>query len=158
METWGSAATLGVELAPPRCLSSNRRERAARKNLRNVADTDEGDGGCCCQQNSRSELGQKGTGSPENVVSNHLSTVFGDGSGLAPQEERRYEHANGEKRRSGFLHYVNRTGEFRSCVLGSRVALEWQLGSPPGGSCFRSREIRHTPAAALHADGAGESV
>src|ERR1022692_3556046 len=47
---WGSAATRGVELAPPRCLSSNRRERAAGKNLRNVADTDEGDARRCCQQ------------------------------------------------------------------------------------------------------------
>ena len=28
-----------------------------RKNLRNVADTDEGDAGRCCQQNSHAELG-----------------------------------------------------------------------------------------------------
>ena len=64
VKTWGSASTLGVELAPPRCLSSNRRERAARKNLRNVGDTGEGDCRCCCQQNSRPELGQNGSGSP----------------------------------------------------------------------------------------------
>jgi hypothetical protein len=39
VKMWGSASTPGVELGPPRCLSSNRRERAARKNLRNVGDT-----------------------------------------------------------------------------------------------------------------------
>ena len=54
----------GVGHAVPRCLSSNWRERAARKNLRNVGDTGEGDGGCCCQHNSGSELGQRGSGSP----------------------------------------------------------------------------------------------
>jgi hypothetical protein len=64
VKTWASASTLGVELGPPRCLSSNRRERAAKKNLRNVGDTGEGDAGRCCQQNSHSELGQKGSGSP----------------------------------------------------------------------------------------------
>ena len=64
MKTWGSASTLGVELGPPRCLSSNRRERTARENLRNVGDTGEEDAGRCCQQNSRSELGQKCSGSP----------------------------------------------------------------------------------------------
>ena len=47
----------GVERAPPQDLSSNRRERAARKSLRNVADTGESDGGRCCQQNRRLELG-----------------------------------------------------------------------------------------------------
>ena len=73
MKTWGSASTLGVELGPPRCLSSNRRERAARKNLRNVGDTGEGDAGRSGQQNSRSELGQKYSGSPKTMVSNYLS-------------------------------------------------------------------------------------
>src|ERR1035437_3932826 len=67
VKTWGSASTLGVELGPPRCLSSNRRERTARKTLRNVEDTCEGDAGCCCQQTSRSELGQKGVGSPARI-------------------------------------------------------------------------------------------
>ena len=73
METWGSASTLGVERAPPRNLSSNRRERAACKSLRNVADTGEVNGGRCCQQNRPLELGQKGTGSPGTKVSNDLS-------------------------------------------------------------------------------------
>ena len=63
MKTWGSTSTLGVELAPPRWLSSNRIKRAAGKNVRNVGDTGEGDAGRCCQQKSRSELGQKGNGS-----------------------------------------------------------------------------------------------
>ena len=80
MKTWGSASTLGVELGPPRCLSSNRRERAARKNLRNVGDTCEGDAGCCCQQNSRSELGQKGCGSPNWIRTIPDLTPLGLGS------------------------------------------------------------------------------
>src|ERR1035437_1172892 len=67
VKTWGSASTLGVELGPPRCVSSNRRARTARENLRNVEDTCEGAAGCCCQQNSRSELGQKGVGSPARI-------------------------------------------------------------------------------------------
>jgi hypothetical protein len=49
-KTWGSAPTPGGKLAPPRNRSSNRRKRAARKNLRNVADTGETGGGRCCQQ------------------------------------------------------------------------------------------------------------
>ena len=73
MKTWGSASTLGVELGPARCLSSNRRERKARENLRNVADTCEVDRWRSCQRNRRLELGQKTIGSPETMVSNHLS-------------------------------------------------------------------------------------
>lgn len=64
VKAWVSTSTLGVELAPPRCLSSNWRERAARESLRNVADRGERGGGCCCQQNGRFELGQKSSGSP----------------------------------------------------------------------------------------------
>ena len=63
VKTWGSASTLGVELGHPRCLSSNRSEPVARKNVRNVADTGTRGGGCCCQQNGRFELGQKKCGS-----------------------------------------------------------------------------------------------
>jgi hypothetical protein len=37
----GFDLNLGVDRAAPRCLSSNRRERVARKNLRNVGDTGE---------------------------------------------------------------------------------------------------------------------
>ena len=46
MKLWGSASTLGVGCAPPRNGSSNRRERAARENLQNVAHTGEADLGC----------------------------------------------------------------------------------------------------------------
>src|SRR5579862_8174780 len=53
-----------VDRALPRNLSSNPREPATRTNVRNVADTDVGTGRRCCQQNSRSELGQKCSGSP----------------------------------------------------------------------------------------------
>jgi hypothetical protein len=38
-----------------------------------VENTGEEIGGRCCQQNRQLELGQKRTGSPENVVSNYLS-------------------------------------------------------------------------------------
>jgi hypothetical protein len=76
VKTWDSASTLGVELAPPRNLASNRRKRAVPKTLRNVAYTGEDDGWRCCQQNRRLELGQKWFGSPENVVSNHLSKLI----------------------------------------------------------------------------------
>jgi len=72
VKTWGSASTLGAELAPPRCLSSNRRECAAWKHLRNVADTDEEDAGRCCQQNRHSELGQKCSGSPNGIRTMNL--------------------------------------------------------------------------------------
>jgi hypothetical protein len=37
-ENVGFGLNLGVELAPPPCLCCNRRERTARKNLRNVGD------------------------------------------------------------------------------------------------------------------------
>ena len=74
-ENLGFGHNPGVELAPPRCLSSNRRERAVRKSVRNVVGPDEVDTECCRQQKSRLELGPKGTGSPENVVSNYLSAL-----------------------------------------------------------------------------------
>ena len=54
----------GVGRAVPQNLSSKWRERATREDVRNVGDMDEGDCPRCCQQNSRSELGQKGSGSP----------------------------------------------------------------------------------------------
>ena len=73
VKTWGAGLNPGVELGPPQNLSSNQRDGMARKNLRNVADTGEGTGGRCCQQNRRPRLGQKGTGSPQNPVSNGLS-------------------------------------------------------------------------------------
>ena len=74
-ENVGFGLNPGVELAPPRNLSSNQRERATRQDPRNVADTGESDGGRCCQQNSRLELGQKWRGSPKTMVSNHLSAA-----------------------------------------------------------------------------------
>ena len=49
----GSGLNPGVELAPPPSLSSNRRERAARKNVQNVADTSKGGGRRSCQDNWR---------------------------------------------------------------------------------------------------------
>jgi hypothetical protein len=75
VKTWGSASTLGVELGPARYLSSNQRERATRKNVRNVADTGEVNGGRYCQRNAALELGRKGTGSPKTMVSNNLSAT-----------------------------------------------------------------------------------
>jgi hypothetical protein len=48
------------------------------------------------------------------VVSNHLSTVFGDGSGLAPQAQGWYEMLNGATRQNDFLQAVNRTGELNN--------------------------------------------
>ncbi len=63
-ENVGFGLNHGVASAAPRGLSSNRRGRAARKSLRNVGDTCEGDAERCCQQNSRSKLGQKCLGSP----------------------------------------------------------------------------------------------
>lgn len=65
METWGSASTLGVELAPPRNLSSNQRERAARQNPRNVVDTGEVNGCRSRQENAPVELGQNPRGTPK---------------------------------------------------------------------------------------------
>ena len=55
------------------------------------ADTGEGTGGRCCQQNRRLELGQKGTGSPENVVSNYLSAFFSDDSAWLPGMDSNHE-------------------------------------------------------------------
>ncbi len=51
VKTWGSPSTVGVERALPGSLSSNWRDCAARKNLRNVADTGEKTDRGCCQQN-----------------------------------------------------------------------------------------------------------
>ncbi len=56
-ENVGLGLNLWVELTPPRHLSSNRRNCAAHQNLRNVADTGQGDGARCRQQNWRYELG-----------------------------------------------------------------------------------------------------
>jgi hypothetical protein len=70
---WGFGLNPGVEPAPPRSLSSNQRECAARENLWNVADTGEGDGTCCCQQSERNELGQKMYGSPGSRISTSVS-------------------------------------------------------------------------------------
>ena len=51
LENVGFGLNPGVELAPPRRLLSNRRDRPARENLRNVADTGNGRGWRCCQDN-----------------------------------------------------------------------------------------------------------
>lgn len=47
----------GVECATPQIVVSNERERETRKSVRNVADTGEGDGRCCCQEDRRVKLG-----------------------------------------------------------------------------------------------------
>jgi hypothetical protein len=64
LKTWGSASTLGVELGPARCPSSNRRERKTHENLRNVADTSEVDRQRSRQRKAPVELERKSTGSP----------------------------------------------------------------------------------------------
>ncbi len=66
VKTWGSASTLGVELGPPRCLSSNRRECPARKNVRNVADTGAPERRRCCQRNA-----PPGVGGERNLAPRH---------------------------------------------------------------------------------------
>src|ERR1035437_9362710 len=63
----------GVELALPRSLLSNWRDRAARKNVQNVADTGKGGSHRCCQDNGRGNLVRGRYGSPQNPVSNDLS-------------------------------------------------------------------------------------
>ena len=52
-ENVGFGLNPGVELAPPRRLLSNWRDRPARKNLPNVADTGYGGGWRYCQDNRR---------------------------------------------------------------------------------------------------------
>ena len=64
-ENLGFGLNPGVELAPPRSLISNWRDRAARKNLRNVADTGNGGGGRCRQDNGPVNLGRRQAGSPK---------------------------------------------------------------------------------------------
>ena len=59
MKTWGSASTLGLSSHPRDASSSNRRERAARKNLRNVGDTGEGDGGAAVNKTGPRSWGRK---------------------------------------------------------------------------------------------------
>ncbi len=63
-ENVGFGLNPGVELAPPRSLISNWRNRRVRKNLRNVADTSNGGGWRCCQDNGRGKLGRGQRGSP----------------------------------------------------------------------------------------------
>ena len=53
LENVGFGLNPGVELAPPRPLLSNWRDRPARKNLPNVADTGYGGGWRCRQDNGR---------------------------------------------------------------------------------------------------------
>ncbi len=59
----GPASTLGLG-AHPREPPFPTGEPARRKNLRNVADTGEPDGGHCCQEDRPLELGVRRTGSP----------------------------------------------------------------------------------------------
>jgi hypothetical protein len=53
LENVGFGLNPGVELAPPRSLLSNWRDRRASNNLRNVADTGDGGGWRCRQDNGR---------------------------------------------------------------------------------------------------------
>ena len=50
-ENVGFGLNPGVAPPAPKLASSNRRESKVSRNLRNVADTDDGDAGRCCQQN-----------------------------------------------------------------------------------------------------------
>jgi hypothetical protein len=75
-ENVGCGLNPGVECATPRNLFSNWRNRRARKNLGNVANTDEPDGGCCCQQNRAFQLGVRKCGSPLFANSNQFSISF----------------------------------------------------------------------------------
>lgn len=63
-ETWGPASTPGVDSATPRIIVSNRRERAERKNPRNVTDTGNGGGRRCCQDNGVVRFVRGWCGSP----------------------------------------------------------------------------------------------
>ena len=72
-ENAGFNLNLGFASAAPRDLSSNRRESTASQNLRNVADTGKAAVARCCQENHGLEFGRNGGGSPETMVSNHLS-------------------------------------------------------------------------------------
>jgi hypothetical protein len=65
----------GVELAPPRGLLSNWRDRPARKNVQNVADTGAAGHRRCCQDNGRGNLVRGRYGSPQNPVTNGLSLL-----------------------------------------------------------------------------------
>jgi hypothetical protein len=56
-----------VEFAPPRRLVSNWRDCPERENLRNVADTGNGRGWRCCQDNGRGELVRERCGSPSDT-------------------------------------------------------------------------------------------
>jgi len=73
VNTRASNSTRGIEFVPAPCLSSNQREWTTCENLRNVANTGEGEGSRFCQANAALELGQKYVGSPEKLVSNYLS-------------------------------------------------------------------------------------
>ena len=76
---------LGLSLHPHPATLPTGEKRAARKNLRNVADTDAGDAGRACQQNSRSELGQKSSGSPGRIrtTARDLPVTWPDSAGLS---------------------------------------------------------------------------
>ena len=69
----GFGLNLGVEFAPPRRLVSNWRGRPARKNLWNVADTGNGVGRRCRQDNGRGNMVRGRYGSPQTMVSNDFS-------------------------------------------------------------------------------------
>ena len=72
-ENVGFGLNPGVELAPPRSLLSNWRERRTCKILPNVADTGNSRGRRCCQDNGPGNLVCGQYGSPQNPVSNDLS-------------------------------------------------------------------------------------
>src|ERR1017187_8738769 len=75
----GSDLNPRVELALPRRPPSNWRDRPPRENLRNVADTGNGGGRRCCQDNWRAKLVRGRFGSPAWIrttvhgLSHHLS-------------------------------------------------------------------------------------
>jgi hypothetical protein len=63
VNTWGVGHNLGVQIGHPRNLSSNGREGAARKNLRNVGDTGTARKSNAVKQNAPSELARRRLGS-----------------------------------------------------------------------------------------------
>ena len=73
----GACLNPGVEYATPRIMVSNRRERAGRKNLRNVADTAETGDRRCCQDNGRGNLARGRCGFPGGIRTGRASDVCG---------------------------------------------------------------------------------
>jgi hypothetical protein len=75
LENAGSGLNPGVELVSPRSLLSNWRDRPTREKLLNVADTGNGGGYRCCQDNGPVKLVRGRCGSPKISVLYDLSGI-----------------------------------------------------------------------------------